>query len=170
MDIEYFELIESELSNLLDNNQFEGALPLLDVLIDMMVKEKATNLDHFYLARGYCLWQLDRNSEAISTYEEAIKLNPTNSVLHNNLGIIYLDDLSDPHTALPLFKRAVELDPDYRLAYFNLGRCYEMLESTIEAAKTYTHALSLDKIDSTLYTEEEIGDEIKYRIHNLFKV
>ena len=39
------------------------------------------------------LWEKDYTEEAIVAYHKAIDLNPDYAIAHNNLGVIYLDDL-----------------------------------------------------------------------------
>jgi tetratricopeptide (TPR) repeat protein len=68
--------------------------------------------------------------------------------------------------AIPLFRHAIELDPDFALAYTVLGRAYENVGEDDEAAKNYNRAFQLrDRLSerekyhiTTLYHETVTGD------------
>ena len=60
--------------------------------------------------------------------------------------------------------RAVELNPNYTLAYFNTARSYQALGENKQAAEYYQMALDLNKI-----TEELNENDIKTRLHELFE-
>ena len=51
--------------------------------------------------------------------------------------------LGDPRTCLESYKKAIEVDPDYFLAHFNLGVRYGKLPMNIEAARHFREALRL---------------------------
>ncbi len=118
---------------------------------------------HSYL--GYLLWQMDQNDEAEMAYLKALELDPRNPVALNNLGVIYLDEYQRPERALECFQKALNLREDYTLASFNIGRAYEKIGTTTEAAKAYSHTLSLNVINPEL---EDI--EILERLDQLFEV
>jgi tetratricopeptide (TPR) repeat protein len=106
---------------------------------------------------GYILWQMDRNDAAIDAYMTAIYYDKANHIAHNNLGVIYLDEDSNPTKAVPLFKKALDLKPDYTLACFNLGRALESLGNTLEAAEKYSTALELNQLNPELEDTEIQG-------------
>ncbi|MEB3245149.1 MAG: tetratricopeptide repeat protein [Vampirovibrionales bacterium] len=113
---------------------------------------------------GYLLWQMDRNQDACDAYQKAIEANAENYVAYNNLGVIYLDDLNDSQKAKACFEQALKLKPDYTMACFNLGRSYEQLGRTEQAAAFYSDALSLNLENPELDTLE-----IQERLSELFK-
>jgi tetratricopeptide (TPR) repeat protein len=68
----------------------------------------------------------------------AIKKNNFLTDAHNNLGVIYLDQ-SKYDLAEDAFKKAVEIDPEFKTGYMNLGVVYDrknMLEKALEMYKT----------------------------------
>jgi tetratricopeptide (TPR) repeat protein len=69
---------------------------------------------------GHALINLERNDEAQEYFSEALKLDPNNDEVHLNLGYVYKVKgeiaLAEKH-----LKRAIELDPEYALAYAQLG-------------------------------------------------
>lgn len=142
-----------------EQGNFQGAMALYAELL----QEDPNNADYENYI-GYLLWQLDRNDEAADAYRRALALAPENAVAVNNLGVIYLDEYYNGAEALTLFTRALALKPDYTLAAFNLGRAQELLGQTSEAARAYSHALSLNA------SVPELTDaEILERIDQLFQ-
>ena len=63
------------------------------------------------------------------------------------------------------FARAVEINPNYTLAYFNLGRSYQMLDDKQKAIEAYRMALNLNSV-----THDIDDDDLQQRIHKLFEV
>lgn len=114
---------------------------------------------------GYLLWQLDKNDEAIEAYQKAIELHGENPIAYNNLGVIYLDEKCQLPMALEMFQRALSQKPDYTLACFNVARTLEAMGRTAEAAKGYSHALTLNAQNTELSS-----DEISERLEHLFQV
>ena len=65
--------------------------------------------------------------EALKEYSTAIKVGPD----------------SDPAKAVPLLKRAIEIDPQFAMAYAFLGRIYGDVGETAQAAESITKAYEL---------------------------
>ena len=63
--------------------------------------------------------------------------------VHRKLGLIYAKDLKRPETAIPHFKRAIELKADYFKATFNLAKCYQLLNKPDSALKYYQRTLKI---------------------------
>ena len=82
---------------------------------------------------------------------KAISKNNFIADAHNNLGIIYLDSKKYDQ-AVEAFQKAIEIDPEYKLAYMNTGVVYarqgkhreaiEMYKKIVEKYPKYTLALS----------------------------
>ena len=106
---------------------------------------------------------MENITEAINEYNLSIKYDPTYAITHNNLGVIYLDDLVHINQAKECFERAIEMDPNYALAHYNLARTLSIKGEKIEAAKYYQMALDINAI-----TDEIDPEEIQDRLNNLF--
>ena len=63
------------------------------------------------------------------------------------------------------FEEAINLDPNYTLAYFNAGRACQKMGFTNDAANYYQMAIDLNK-DSEELDEDDIMD----RLRKLFEV
>lgn len=118
-----------------------------------------------YAKAGIALWEKDYLEEALVSFHKSIDLNPENEYAQNNLGILYLDGLNDAQEALEYFETAIELNPNYTLAYFNAARASQAMGFINDAANYYQMAINLNKITNDL--EEE---DIKERLYKLFDI
>jgi small glutamine-rich tetratricopeptide repeat-containing protein alpha len=59
-------------------------------------------------------------SDAVESYEEAIKLDPTNPVYLSNLAAAY-SSLEDYDSAKTAAEKAIDVDPTFVKAYSRLG-------------------------------------------------
>ena len=113
---------------------------------------------------GFLYWGKGDTEEAIKSYELAIKYNNKYDIAYNNLGVIYLDDLGRVNKAIELFRKAVETNPNYALAHFNLARAISIIGDKVEAAKLYQMAQDINKI-----TQEIDPRDIADKISELFE-
>jgi len=113
---------------------------------------------------GFLYWGKSDTEEAIKSYELAIKYNEKYDIAYNNLGVIYLDDLGRVNKAIELFRKAVEANPSYALAHFNLARATSIVGDKIEAAKLYQMAQDINKV-----TQEIDPRDIADKISELFE-
>lgn len=118
-----------------------------------------------YSKLGVALWEKDYLEEALVAYHKAIEINPDNEYSQNNLGILYLDGLSDAEEALEYFETAINLNPNYTLAYFNAGRASQKMGFINDSAHYYQMALDLNKL-----TDELDEEDIRTRLHSLFEI
>lgn len=108
---------------------------------------------------GFLYWGKGDTEEAIKSYELAIKYNDAYDIAYNNLGVIYLDDLGRVKRAIELFQKAVETNPNYALAHFNLARAVTIVGDKVEAAKLYQMAQDINKITGEI-DPKDIADKI----------
>lgn len=80
---------------------------------------------------------------AIQAYQQALALDEYLPWIHNNLGVLLLEDdqavLAGEH-----FQQAIDLSPQNVKAYVNLGSAYYAQENWEAAAAAYGNALDLD--------------------------
>ncbi|MBR5305111.1 MAG: tetratricopeptide repeat protein [Candidatus Gastranaerophilales bacterium] len=107
-------------------------------------------------------WEKDCIEKAIIFYSKAIELDSTYDIAYNNLGVVFLDGLGDATRAIDYFRTAIEINPNYVLAHFNLARSYETMNEKINAAKQYQKALNLNKTINEL--DNQIIEERLYRL------
>lgn len=94
---------------------------------------------------GELLLAFGNYKEAISNFLSSIKINYNQSNIHTLLGFAY-KQLREDKKALDSFRRAVNIDPDYKEAYVQLGKIYHSEDDTL-ALTYYDKALNIDNND-----------------------
>jgi tetratricopeptide (TPR) repeat protein len=102
----------------------------------------------------YCILGVIQNRlgltiKARESFNEALQLNPNNDEALYNLGVTYRQE--DPEKAITLFRKALEIDPDYQLAHRELGWALNRLEQYIEGEMHLRRAIELDDNDGWAY-------------------
>ena len=82
----------------------------------------------------------NKNHEALHANKEALKLDPKDEEVFNNIGLI-LQKLGKFKEAENNLKKAISLKPNFSQAYFNLGITQKGLGKLEEAEKSYNTAL-----------------------------
>ena len=83
-----------------------------------------------------------RLDEAVATYEEILKKNPQHAPSAINLGTIHYHR-NDFVRAETLYRSATVADPNYALAFFDLGNVLDELRRMPEAIEAYQAAIRL---------------------------
>jgi Putative Zn-dependent protease, contains TPR repeats len=91
---------------------------------------------------GLALLRGEKFKEAVTLFEQAIKLKPDFAEAYYHLGEAYLE-LADKK-AVEAFKRAISHKPDSALAYNKLGEAYSNERDYQKAIDAYTQSLRLD--------------------------
>jgi len=95
--------------------------------------------------RGEVLrWQKADPSEYVAEFQRAIELNPGHSWAHVLLGVTLYERDQDAAMAAAELLEALELAPQNKLAYYQLGEIYRQERRTDEAAAMYKQALEID--------------------------
>jgi len=85
--------------------------------------------------------------EALSHYQAAIRLRPSDAVANNGLGAILLAMGNPGEAATPLL-RAIQAKPEYAAAHYNLGNAYASVGKFDSAAEEFAVAVRLKPEDS----------------------
>lgn len=115
------------------------------LLVSCQGKKTSTAL----FEEGQKLFAQQKYDEAIAKYEEAIKLSPNSAVGYNLLGMAYRfkynaeRDPSSREKEIDAFKKSIECDDTYWVAYVNLGATYYYIGKKKEAASLFEKALKL---------------------------
>ncbi|WP_188465532.1 tetratricopeptide repeat protein [Marivirga lumbricoides] len=88
-----------------------------------MAQKQFPENDAFEKQEINLLISAERTDEARAKISEAIEKDPTNANLYFNLGYLH-EELKQPEKAEQAYKKAVELDPDYLDANYNLAVFY----------------------------------------------
>ncbi|MBU2102291.1 MAG: tetratricopeptide repeat protein [Candidatus Omnitrophota bacterium] len=88
---------------------------------------------------------------AISEFETAIKLIPTESVCYINLGLTY-KKMGNHQEAIKFLEKAISCDPEDSEIYYNLGNVYfELLRDKEAAMRYYLKAIEKDQSNAKAY-------------------
>lgn len=142
-----------------DKEDFDNALTVYRAALEL---DPTNSKIHCNL--GFLHWGKGDTDEAIKEYELSIEYDKTYDIAYNNLGVIYLDDLGRVQKAIDLFTKAIEYNPNYALAHFNLARAITIKGDKIEAAKLYQIAQDINKV-----TNEMDPQDITEKISDLFE-
>ena len=113
---------------------------------------------------GLLRYRQDKLDEALDALSLSAKVNPTNAATQNFLGCVLADKGLRP-AAEAAFRKALENDPDYADAHFNLAVVYaDSKPPSLELARWhYKRSLALGHVKSATFDKliEEAGAEIK---------
>ncbi len=106
--------------------------------------------------------QLERESEAMSSFQRAVTIDPNLWQAHYNLGLGYLE-AEQPQNALPYFEQARNLNPDSIEVYVALASIYEQLGQFTQAADAAGNAISrLEEGDAQITSLQALIGRTKY--------
>jgi Flp pilus assembly protein TadD len=109
------------------------------------------------LEKGKELYRSDQDSEALSAFQEALKLDPDLAEAHFRLGLSY-EALGKQEEAEAEYKKAVESYKKYLAeheddaeAHYDLGQTYAGLGQYSDAIREYREATKLKEDDADIY-------------------
>ena len=76
---------------------------------------------------GNALGKQGKFSEAIDSYQRAIKIKPSFTEAYNNLGLVF-EELGKFNEAIDSYQQAIKIKPNFTEAYNNLGNSYDEIE------------------------------------------
>lgn len=99
--------------------------------------------------------KLNDGGKAVSNYENAATAEPKNALGHYKSGLVYLRS-KNYEVAEQNFNKAIQVDPNYTLAYKELGELYYQMGNTkaVDAVKAYENYLRL--------TEKPQNGQLRY--------
>ena len=133
---------------------------------DELLKKQA----HQYRKEGFQAQLKGNYSDAVSSYEKAIELNPAYAVAYNDLGVVYEKmDLLDKAEAS--YKKAIEIDPHYASTYTNLALFYEKGKDFEEAARLWRRRIELgEPADTWTYKAKQHLENLSKIDKRLYKI
>lgn len=95
-----------------------------------------------YNILGSILRAQGKLEEAISAYNQAIKLNPQLPEAYNNLGNVYVS-MGNDELAIDSFNNAIDQSPNYAEAHFNIGQLYQTNNELHKAGEHFASACQI---------------------------
>ena len=129
--------VVQELIDLYNQDHFEAVLLKVEPLIGLFPKSVV-----LFNIQGVCNASLKRDSAAIKSYEQAIRINPDYAEAYNNMGFA-LNNRGDLEAAIDSHKQAIKIKPDYAEAYLNLGVALYNKGDLGAAIESYKKATSI---------------------------
>lgn len=105
------------------------------------VIEKFPDYTEAYNGWGSILLNQGKDEEAQALYEKCLEINPEFKWALYNLGVLY--EKKDPRKAIEYYKRTIEKDPNYAIAYYGLGNVLEGLKEEDEALANFKRAIEI---------------------------
>jgi tetratricopeptide (TPR) repeat protein len=105
--------------------------------------ESDPNLIEAWTQKGYCLWCLDLQQEAVTCYERSLAIDADNKYALQSLGHL-LFDLTEYRSAIPHLQRAIELDGDSIESCYYLGMCWQKLGESTLANEVFGKAIEIE--------------------------
>jgi tetratricopeptide (TPR) repeat protein len=118
-----------------------------------LISREAVN----YFNEGVKAQIADDISAANIAYQKVLLIEPHNpirrKIILNNQGIIYAQQ-GDLEKAEETFKAALEIDPSYLPAQFNLGLVYDKRKTGLQSLEYWSKVFELDKLKPTDFVIE----------------
>ena len=140
---------DKQIATLMSAKKWSDALALIDVQV-----QSRPNDAQLLMNRGAVLSSLNRNSEALATFQKVATLNPQLPAAHNNMAVILAGE-GKYEEARAKLELAIRTHPAYATAYENLGDLYSYM-----AGNAYRKALQIDKSLRTARPKLEMVDEL----------
>ena len=126
----------------IDNKDFEGAITLLDQVIELDPQN-----DFAWSKRGYAKAILGQLEEAIKDFDQAIELDPKQDIPWFNRGNVKAQ-LRELESAIKDYDQAILLNSTIYIAWFNRGFAKAQLEQYQDATKDFDQVIKLDLKDN----------------------
>lgn len=132
--------------------KYEDAIDLLKKYMPATNTEKKNKSNQL----GFSYYKLQRATEAIIEYKNAIDLSPKDGIALRGLGNVYYEIAEDHDNATEYFELAIKEDEeDSKPIYYKLGWLYNDKERYDDAIKILLKAIEYDSEDSGY--REELG-------------
>ncbi len=143
--------IESELQNTGANAELIAAIKQINSktvanvvsdVVPTIPKTPAPDFGFYRKRANENLLKGDYDS-AVSDFNEAIKLNPSDTSVYMNRGRVY-SNKKNYDLAIEDYNKVIELNPKEAMAYFNRGESYEKKGNALQAIGDYQRVVELD--------------------------
>ncbi len=91
------------------------------------------------------LWEIKDNPIALKYYDNALRIDSTNTLAYYNKGMYFMNRRQDDQ-AIALFEKLLTIDSHYRDAYFNIGIIYLERDSFAKAYDLFNITVTEDPL------------------------
>lgn len=98
--------------------------------------------------------------ERMEMFREVLEIDPDDALATYGMGMAHVQ-LNEPAEAIPYFERATTLQKDYSAAFLNLGKCYEAIGDTANAAETFRRGIAAANRKGDLMPMREMERRLK---------
>jgi tetratricopeptide (TPR) repeat protein len=124
---------------LIEAGQWEAALFATEEILE----KQDENLDaRTWSVLGYIQDELNRDDEALESFNTAVQIAPKDAKLWNHRGAV-LNNLGRDEEALESFDRAVQIDPEHSQSWNNRGSTLDRLGCYQEALTSFDRAVQI---------------------------
>ncbi|MGK7919194.1 MAG: tetratricopeptide repeat protein [Trichodesmium sp.] len=117
-------------------NNYQAAVDIYRKVIELK-----PDLIEAYDNLGSVLANCNQIEEAIKVYQQALVLKPDSASLYNNLGFTLFKE--NPLEAIATYYRAIELEPGFIKAHYNLGKALQIIGEHELAVKYFQEVIRL---------------------------
>lgn len=129
----------------LDPRQTDAALAAYETALEIDNFQSLVEAADCHYQRGVIsLWRGSAPDEYITECQRAIELNPDHVSAHILLGAAYYTRYKDVAMAEVVIWKAMELSPQNKWAYYQLGEIYRQANRADEAVAMYEQVLEID--------------------------
>lgn len=112
--------------------------------------EQDNNNYNAYLQLGL-LHAAKKNALALEYYNNALRINSKSTEVIYNIGKFY-QDMGKINEAIDTYKKLIQLDKNYKSAYYNLGAIeFSLKKNTDEAMRYFSEAINIDPAYAEAY-------------------
>jgi len=126
---------------------------MMDTIQAISKLQYATSLDDRHIDAWIVLGQLTQNKNptmALQYFENAVQVDTTNiSALHSLAG--FLQDRGNLGQSLDIYKKIINLDPDYTDAFVHTGLIYFSIDSLVKALNAFDILCKQDATNPAYY-------------------
>ena len=101
-----------------------------------------TLLAEEYFSRGIIAYKNGNTQQALSDFNQTIKINPDDALAYYNRGVVY-DDLGNMQQAISDYNQTIKINPYDADAYNNRGNAYSRLGNAQQAINDYNQAIKI---------------------------
>jgi tetratricopeptide (TPR) repeat protein len=128
----------------------------------VLLKYPADRRAYYNLGLGH--FHLNNFQEALSAYNNAIRIKPDDALSYQYRGRVYYMMENFPE-CLKDYEKVVEINPDDPIAYYNVGTAKGRIGNYLGAIKDFDRAIELDPDYGDAYYNRGLANYYQRRLH-----